>query len=174
MDLDFPIDKPKGMPESKESFEERRFIDPELFRKLDEAGLVERNVKRVLDKYILQAIQRKNVKELKDFVEPTIKQLRQQGEDVSPNRNEMEQMQNIFAALQHRYKPFKHQNWKTASRYFLTYQYLLTLPLAALTAMSEPLVVLSRVGTKDAMYGAAKAAQNTMRQGIRSVLPKWK
>ena len=174
MDLDFPIDKPKGMPESKESFEERRFIDPELFRKLDEAGLVERNVKRVLDKYILQAIQRKNVKELKDFVEPAIKQLRQQGEDVSPNRNEMEQMQNIFAALQHRYKPFKHQNWKTASRYFLTYQYLLTLPLAALTAMSEPLVVLSRVGTKDAMYGAAKAAQNTMRQGIRSVFPKWK
>ena len=174
VNLDFPIDESRGMPESKESFEERRFITPELFRKLDEAGLVERNVKKVLDKYILQAIQRKNVRELKDFVEPAIAQLQEQGEGVAPDKNEMEQMQNIFSAIQHRYKPFKYQKWKKASRYFLTYQYLLTLPLAALTAMTEPLVVLSRVGSKDAMFGAAQAARNTMRQAVRSVKPKWK
>ena len=78
--------------------------------------------------------------ELKDFVEPAISTVTsQQGEGVAPDKNEMEQMQNIFSAIQHRYKPFKYQKWKKASRYFLTYQYLLTLPLAALTAMTEPL-----------------------------------
>jgi hypothetical protein len=40
--------------------------------------------------------------------------------------------------------------------------------------MSEPFIVLSRVNTKDAMFGAAQAARNTLRQGLRSIFPKIK
>ena len=36
---------------------------------------------------------------------------------------------------------------------------MLTLPLAGLTALTEPIVVLSRVGPKDAIYGLTKASQ---------------
>ena len=53
-----------------------------------------------------------------------------------------------------------------------TYQYMLTLPLAALTALSEPFIVLSRVGPQHAIYGISRATANAFRQGIRSVLPK--
>ena len=49
---------------------------------------------------------------------------------------------------------------------------MLTLPLAALTALSEPFIVLSRVGPQHAIYGISRATANAFRQGIRSVLPK--
>ena len=52
-----------------------------------------------------------------------------------------------------------------------TYQYMLTLPLAALTALSEPFIVLSRVGPQHAIYGISRATANAFRQGIKIVLP---
>lgn len=51
---------------------------------------------------------------------------------------------------------------------------MLTLPLAALTALTEPIIILSRLGPKDAIFGLTKAAQNTLRQAARSIFPKLK
>lgn len=56
-------------------------------------------------------------------------------------------------------------------RFYLTYQYILTLPLAALTALSEPIIVLSRVDGKHFIPATMKALTNTYRQAVRSVLP---
>ena len=51
---------------------------------------------------------------------------------------------------------------------------MLTLPLAALTALSEPIIVLTRVNPKHALPALGKATINTFRQAVRSVLPKFK
>ena len=123
---------------------------------------------------MLQAIQRGNIKELKNYVEPRLKQLQEQGGEAQANTNELQHMKNLYAAFQYRYKPIQVENFKKASRMYLTFQYMLTLPLAALTALTEPIIILSRLGPKDAIYGLIKSSQNLIRQTGRSIFPKLK
>ena len=173
INLDFDLEG-KSFTESTESIEKSRRIDKETFKALDDAGLVENNVKNIIDKYMLQAIQRGNIKELKNYVEPRLKQLQEQGGEAQANTNELQHMKNLYAAFQNRYKPIQVENFKKASRMYLTFQYMLTLPLAALTALTEPIIILSRLGPKDAIYGLIKSSQNLIRQTGRSIFPKLK
>jgi hypothetical protein len=173
INLDFDLEG-KSFSESTESIEKSRRIDKETFKALDDAGLVENNVKNIIDKYMLQAIQRGNVKELKNYVEPKLKQLQEQGGDAAANPNEVQHMKNLYAAFQNRYKPIQVESFKKGSRMYLTFQYMLTLPLAALTALTEPIIILSRLGIKDSIYGLTKASQNLIRQAGRSIFPKLK
>ena len=166
--------------------EQRRKINEAMFRELDDAGLVERNVKKVIDKYMLESARRVEAKNLIDFIRPAIKELREssvppefigptlRGRDAAPTDDEVKLITKVYNAINHRYKPIKYEGVRKAQRMFLTYQYMLTLPLAALTAMSEPFIVLSRLSSKDAMFGSAQAASNTFRQALRGIFPKLK
>ena len=160
--------------ESTIQAERRRKINEEMFRELDDAGLVERNVKKVIDKYMLESARRVEAKNLIDFIRPAIQELRGREGDVAPTDDEVKLITKVYNAINHRYKPIKYEGVRKAQRMFLTYQYMLTLPLAALTAMSEPFIVLSRVSSKDAMFGSAQAASNTFRQALRGIFPKLK
>jgi len=152
----------------RQGFEKKRKITTELFEALDNAGLVERNVPKTINKYIVEATQRQKIKDLAKIINSNLKQL---GPNAISNK-ELALMRDIFDAIQHNYNPIRSERIKKTQRHFLTYQYMLTLPLAALTALTEPLIVLSRVGPTHAIYGGIKAAQNTLRQGMRSVFPK--
>ena len=169
--LDFDTNK-ENLTDIKEDFEKNRMISDETFKKLDEAGLVETNVKRILDRYLIQATQRKHMKLLKTFTESRLRKLKKEGGEGAINKGEMEQLKSVYQALQNRYKPIKSEGYKKFQRMFLTFQYMLTLPLAALTALTEPIVILSRVKPQDAIFGLTKAAQNTLRQAARSIFPK--
>ena len=164
-------DNTKTTQESKASIEKRREIRPETFKKLENAGLVETDVKKILDKYILQANQRNEVRKLKQIIDPALKEL-QQGKNI--DIGEVDRIKDIYQAVQNRYKSIQDERFKKAMRFYLTYQYILTLPLAALTALSEPLIVLSRVDGKHLIPATMKALTNTYRQAVRSVLPKFK
>ena len=164
-------DNTKTTQESKSSIEKRREIRPETFKKLENAGLVETDVKKILDKYILQANQRNEVRKLKQIIDPALKEL-QQGKNI--DIGEVDRIKDIYQAVQNRYKSIQDERFKKAMRFYLTYQYILTLPLAALTALSEPLIVLSRVDGKHLIPATMKALTNTYRQAVRSVLPKFK
>jgi len=164
----------ENLTDIQENFEKSRMISDETFKKLDEAGLVETNVKRILDRYLIQATQRKHIKLLKTFTESRLRKLKKEGGKGKIDEGEMKQLKSVYEALQNRYKPIKNEGYKKFQRMFLTFQYMLTLPLAALTALTEPIIVLSRVGPKDAIYGLTKAAQNTLRQAARSIFPKLK
>ena len=152
----------------RQGFEKKRKITTEVFEALDNAGLVERNVPKTINKYIVEATQRQKIKDLAKIINSNLKQL---GPNAISNK-ELALMRDIFDAIQHNYNPIRSERIKKTQRHFLTYQYMLTLPLAALTALTEPLIVLSRVGPTHAIYGGIKAAQNTLRQGMRSVFPK--
>lgn len=164
-------DNTKTTQESKASIEKRREITPETFKKLEKAGLVETDVKKILDKYILQANQRNEVRKVKQIIDPALKEL-QQGKNI--DIGEVDRIKDIYQAIQNRYKSIQDERFKKAMRFYLTYQYILTLPLAALTALSEPLIVLSRVEGKHLIPATMKALTNTYRQAVRSVLPKFK
>ena len=161
-------DNTKTTQESKASIEKRREINPETFKKLEKAGLVETDVKKILDKYILQANQRNEVRKVKQIIDPALKEL-QQGKNI--DIGEVDRIKDKYQAIQNRYKSIQDEKFKKAMRFYLTYQYVLTLPLAALTALSEPIIVLSRV---DSIPATMKALTNTYRQAVRSVLPKFK
>ena len=173
VELDFDPNE-ENLTDIKEDIEKNRKIDDETFKKLDEAGLVETNVKRIIDRYLIQATQRKNIKLLKTFTESRLRKLKKEGGKGQINKDEQKQLKHVYESLQNRYKPIRFEGYKKFQRMFLTFQYMLTLPLAGLTALTEPIVVLSRVGPKDAIYGLTKASQNVLRQAARSIFPKLK
>ena len=154
--------------DNRQGFEKERRINDEMFKALDDAGLVERNVKKVIDNYVIEAVQRKKIKELSTLVNTNLKRL---GKNAIEYK-ELNLMQDIFNALQHNYSPIRSERIKKSLRNFNTYQYMLTLPFSALTALTEPFILLSRVGPTNAIYGLMKASTNTLRQGMRSVFPK--
>jgi len=162
----------KSVQDTKAGFEKQTKINQATFEALDDAGLVERNVAKVINKYNMEAVQRLKIKQLADTVNTTFRQMRKENTLGDTEQKELKLMQDIFNAIQHRYNPMKSQSLKKAQKNFLTYQYMLTLPLAALTALTEPLIILSRVGPKNAIFGAIQAARNTSRQGMRSIFPK--
>ena len=186
LNLDIDPEDPVTFQDGTIAAEERRKITEAMFKELDDAGLVERNVKKIIDKYMLESARRIEAKKLKDFIEPSLRLLQEssvpsefvgptlRGRDVAATPDELKLIKNVYNAINHRYKPIKYEGVRKAQRMFLTYQYMLTLPLAALTAMSEPFIVLSRVSSKDAMFGSAQAASNTFRQALRSIFPKYK
>ena len=171
--LDFEVEG-EALSDKRESFEKERKISKETFKALDDAGLVENNVKGIIDKYLLQATQRKNVKELKSFIEPRLRKLAKDDPENAITIPEMKQLKALYQTFQNNYMPIQNNFLKKASRMFLTFQYMLTLPLATLTALTEPLIILSRVGPKDFIYGLTKASQNTFRQAARTIFPKLK
>ena len=171
LELERRIKEEKLGAEEQAAFQNRRVIDEETFKALDEAGLVERNVKKIIDRYILQASQRDNVAKIKKTLDKNLAIMKKDG---NIEAWEFDRINRIYDAIQNRYNPIKSRNLTKASRMMLTYQYILTLPLAALTALSEPFIVLSRVGPNHAIYGLIKATTNTFRQAIRSIFPKFK
>ena len=94
-------DNTKTTQESKASIEKRREIKPETFKKLEKAGLVETDVKKILDKYILQANQRNEVRKVKQIIDPALKEL-QQGKNI--DIGEVDRIKDIYQAIQNRYK----------------------------------------------------------------------
>ena len=97
-------DNTKTTQESKASIEKRREIKPETFKKLEQAGLVETNIKKILDKYILQANQRNEIRKVKQIIDPALKSL-QRAKNV--DIGEVDRIKDIYQALQNRYKTIK-------------------------------------------------------------------
>ena len=173
-ELEAQLDAPDNTiitKETQSNLEKQRVISEGTFKKLEQAGLVETDVKKVLDKYILQAVQRDNVRKIKRIIDPNIRRLT---EAKLLDKGELDRIKEVYQAIQNRYKPIQEERLKKASRLYLTYQYILTLPLAALTALSEPIIILTRVNPKHALPATMQAVTNTFRQGIRTVLPKFK
>lgn len=51
-------------------------INQETFEALDDAGLVERNIAKIIDKYNMEAVQRIKIKELADTVNNTFREMK--------------------------------------------------------------------------------------------------
>ena len=156
------IDQEKG-------FQKPRRITEETFKKLYEAGLVETNVSQIVNKYALEAGTKVELKRLADTFNENIGKARQ-ANTLRPA--EVEQMKDIFNSMQGQFSNIRNPAVRDLQREFITYQYMLTLPLSALTSMTEPLIILSRTSNKNAIFGAIDAGLNAMKQLGRTVFPK--
>ena len=153
----------------EKDFQKPRRITKETFKKLYEAGLVETNVKKIVDRYTLEAGTKIELRRLADTFNNNIGKSRDIG---TLQRSEVEHMKDIFNAMQGQYANIRNPAVRDLQREFITYQYMLTLPLSALTSLTEPLIIFSRVKTKHALFGSIDAGLNAMRQLGRTVYPK--
>jgi len=161
----------QNIPTVKQSFEKARGLRPETVRKLDEAGLVERNVEGLIGKAIIGSKKRTKIQELKN-------NYGDKAEELGLENFELERIRDIFKALQNNYKPFSaksHGKFVGPVLQFLnTGSYLLTLPLSAITSLSEPIIMLSRVSPKNAIWGAIQGARLGAIKTARVFFPKMK
>jgi len=148
--------------------ENKRKLTEEDVQALQEAGLMETDVPAVLSKYILDAARRSVGKELADNLNKELSGM--SSKDITPV--EVDIIKDIYSATQHNYKPLKDKNIQNAQKWLLTSQYILKLPLAGITSLSEPLLILSRISPKYALFGASKGIYNALRSGLRTVFPK--
>ena len=88
--------------------------------------------------------------------------------------SEGKRIKDIIDALQSRYRKIDNLGVRSAYRFVNSLAYILTLPLAGITALTEPLIVLSKVSPKNAIYGLMNAAEVGLRKGVRSFAPQFK
>ena len=160
-----------GVPITKKGFELPRTIPTEVVQELDEAGLVNNNAQAIINKYIINAARRGEIQKLYNNFNDKANQL-----DLS--KDEIERTQEIYQALQNNYKRgfFKSKKGRPigkANEFGVTAGYLTTLPFSGIISLAEPILVLSRVNPKHAIWGALKAAKVSLDKAIRSILPKY-
>ena len=159
-----------GVPIVKKGFEEARTIPIEVVQELDKAGLVNNNAQGIINKYIINAARRREIQKLYNNFNDKAGQL-------GLTEEEIKRTQNIYQALQGNYKrnegpimgnPFS----RGVNEFLVTAGYITTLPYAGIISLSEPILVLSRVNPKHAIWGALKAGQVSLDKAIRSIRPK--
>jgi len=149
----------------KKGFEKERTIPPEVVVELDEAGLVNNDAQAIINKYIIGAARRTEVQKLKNDFNDKVGQL-----NLSPL--EIKETQRVFQALQGNNERIETPALRKANEFLVTAGYLTTLPFAGIISLSEPILVLSRVKSKHAIWGAIKASRVSLDKAIRSIKPK--
>jgi len=152
------------LPVTQKGFELERTIPPEVVQQLDEAGLVNNDAQGIINKYIINAARRKEIQRLYN-------NFNDKADKLGLTREEIKRTQQIFQALQNKFNRIDGMPRKILE-FLVTAGYLTTLPFAGIISLSEPVLVLSRVSPKNAIWGALKAGRVSLDKAIRSVFPK--
>ena len=147
-----------------------RALPPELVKQLADKGLIETNVEKLLNKYIVEGVRNLEAKEFVNKYNPAITGFLESGLMQAP---EARHLKKIVDGLQNRHNNIKNRNWRRAYKFVGTGVYITTLGLAAIPSLVEPIIVLTRVNPKNALWGLYKASAVAGRKGIRSFKPKW-
>ena len=171
IDRDVRIGQPEQqrIKESDKQFMEERSLSKDDVNALEKAGLVETDIQSLIYKYIIDANRKLLGKQIADEVNRLIPSMVEKG---NIGNTEISHLQDVFNATQNKLNPLSNRKLQAFQKWMLTSQYILTLPLAGLTALSEPFIILSRTNPKYALFGAANAAYNSLRSGLRMVFPK--
>ena len=171
IDLFSALPEKAGDPisETKISEEQARGIPTAIFKKLDEAGLVDRDVNKILNRYITRASNRAKQKELQRDYLPVLKELQDEG---VLSQQEKTVIKKISDAILGRQNVTYRQYFAPFYKPFLTLQYIATLPFAAITALAEPAVVLYKASPKNAIFGLANASYVGFRKTLRTIFPR--
>ena len=148
---------------------QRTFTNPKLIKKFEDAGLIEKNVRQITNRYIMHVARLKAAKDIETYFNKHVNDLIKEKKLTNP---EASHLQDVFGSLINSFNPLRSSQWKALNKYMLSYQYMATLPLSAITSLTEPLFVLSRVKPSDALFGGVSAILQTLKKGVRSILPK--
>jgi len=82
-------------------------------------------------------------------------------------KNELRRVYDIVDAIQGMYRPFESRGIAKASKVMATYQIVRTLPLATLSSITEPLVILSRGHYSSSLKAVPKLLEHTAKSWVR-------
>ena len=104
-------------------------------------------------KYIVGAVRRGLLKNFVETYNPVINQLYS---SQVMTKEEIQRIKDVVDAMQHKYKSIPKTLLLELYRFVNTSTYILTLPLAAITALTEPFIVLHRVKPQNALLGRCR------------------
>ena len=147
-----------------------RQLPREVYEELADKGFLETDVEKLLNRYIVTTGRNLEAKDFVNKYNPAIQEFLDNG---LLQDSEARYLKKIVDGVQNRYNNIKDKRWKNLYKFVLTGTYILTLGLSAIPSLVEPILVLSRVSPKNALWGAFKALKVTGRKGIRSFRPKF-
>lgn len=167
-------------------FEKERTLPQQITDQLLRDGLVDDNIFRVSTRYGQQMAQAIT---LKKFFGDKI--VNENGTEVNAFKQLLDALakldssedmttavargKDIHSALQGNYNPSAvTPGGKNLIRKLIQAEYILTLSTAGLTALTEPIIMLSRLRPGDAMYAIPKALNIAYRKSIRDIFPHLK
>jgi hypothetical protein len=167
-------------------FEKERTLPQQITDQLLRDGLVDDNIFRVSTRYGQQMAQAIT---LKKFFGDKI--VNENGTEVNAFKQLLDALakldssedmttavargKDIYSALQGNYNPSAvTPGGKNLIRKLIQAEYILTLSTAGLTALTEPIIMLSRLRPGDAMYAIPKALNIAYRKSIRDIFPHLK
>ena len=154
----------------KKSLEIQRSLPEKIVNKLDEAGLLERDVQKLINNYLIQSMTRLKQKQMETNFVPQIKSMIDKG---LIDDKELEALQSVSRSIQgNLYPKFKGSFAEGVYKPVVTLGYVSTLALSALLAFAEAAVTLYKVSPKNAIFGLFNAAHVSFRQGMRTVFPQ--
>ena len=148
----------------------RKLPEP-MIEALADKGVVNTNILEVLPSYLMKAA--------KDIeYETRFKNVDKRAETLL-NQNkisdtEYNRIGNTLQAILGKYGTSVPSSLRTPYQYALSAGYILTLPFAALTALAEPLILLSRAKPGSALKSAIQLPVNVFRRTARVFLPRLK
>jgi hypothetical protein len=148
-----------------------RVLPQNVVDRLAEADLLEKDVEKLLNKYIVTTGRNLEAKEFVNKYNPTIQKFL---DDGLMQDSEARHLKKIVDGLQNRYNTIKNRNLRNAYKFVTTGSYIVTLGLSAIPSLVEPIIVLSKVSPKNALWGFLKAANVSGRKAARSFRPTWK
>ena len=178
-DIEINIERDTGIPlsESALASQKNRSFTPRERKKLRDKNLLESNMEAIVMKHILESNKQIEAKKMADIINENINILSKEGNRDTGQfitQSEIDRIRNIFQATQGRYKSMDDRSIESFQKWILTHQYMATLPLVGLTALVEPLIILSRVSPRYALFGTIQALYNSLRRGLRTTFPKLK
>jgi len=154
-------------------FEQERQLPRKITTQLLKDGLIDNDVFNVNTRYAQQAAHSLMMKQtFGDNFGNVIDRERAMNTDPEV-QTALTRADDVYAAMQGRYNPFKVQpGWRGAISKLIQFQYILTLSTAGITALSEPIILLSRARPGDAFYGIKQALKIAYRKSIREIFPR--
>jgi hypothetical protein len=143
------------------------------------APFLEDNVPAVLTRYITHAVSRAEYARsfgagegrLNRMVRDIITEAAQAGRPVRPA--EIQRIYDLADAMQKKYRPIMSSTGRAANTFLIGYQYLRTLPLATISSLSEPFLVVARGRPSAIPQAIARSLNHAVRETVRSVYRKF-
>jgi hypothetical protein len=150
----------------REAFEESRTLPKKARDALFDAGLVEDNASAVLTSHFLNVGNRIGNQKITDAVN---KLFTESPESVT--KGEFKRIKDLHKAINGKWQ-IQDESLRKISNFARASGYILTMPLSAFTALSEPFIIFSSLSPKHALPLTVKTLGIGFRRALRSILPK--
>ena len=162
-----------GAVRKEAGFEKERTLPRQITDQLFRDGLIDDDVFNVNTRYAQQAANSIAMKTLfGDSFGSDMKRIAELNADPDV-RTAVTRGREIYDALQGRYNPYGVPgNWRGFLSKLIQAEYILTLSTAGITALSEPIIILSRARPGDLFYAIPKALNVAYRKSIREIFPR--